>query len=122
MKEIDAGKTCIVEFEISLFCEKVIVCIAPSTDVLKEFFNDLELSTADSSKLGLSFGATHKDGSYRRVIWLRKWDITTFIHEAYHLTKYVLDYAGVECHETGAYLIEFVCSETIKALPETKQL
>jgi len=111
----------LIEFEISLFCEKVLVCISSSTDVLKDLFPNLRLSEDDKPKLGLSFGAMHKDGSYRRVIWLKKWDITTFIHEAYHLTKYVLDHAGIECHETGAYLMEFVCSETIKGLPETKQ-
>ena len=102
----------VVEFEISLFYEKVLVCISPSGELLKEVFSESELSGLDFSISGLCFGAIHNDGKYRRVVWLREWDVPTFIHEAYHLTKYVLDHARVECHETGAFLIEFIYNET----------
>jgi hypothetical protein len=105
----------VIEFEISLFREKVFVCIS-SSEELKEFFSETELTGCDFSNSGLSFGATHNDGKYRRVIWLRERVMSTFVHEAYHITKYILDYAGVECHETGAYLMEFIYSETIRNL------
>lgn len=104
-------ETRVIEFEISLFREKVFVCVSIS-EVLKEFFSESELSNLDFSNSGLCFGAMHNDGKYRRVIWLSHWDIITFVHEAYHVTKYILDYHGVECHETGAYLMEFIYSET----------
>lgn len=104
----------IIEFEVALFGEKILVCISPSINILKELFPKSDLSNYSETHLGLSFNAMHTDENHRRVIWLKIWDIPTFIHEAYHITKYILDHAGIEEHETGAYLIEFIYSETIK--------
>jgi hypothetical protein len=106
----------IIEFDIALFHEKVFVCISSSTDTLKEFFSEIDLSDSDNRLDGLAFNDTHTDGKYRRVIWLKSWDPITFVHEAYHVTKYIVDYHGVECHETGAYLIEFIYSQTLSRL------
>ncbi len=104
----------IIEFDVAIFEEKIFICISPSIDSLKKFFPKSDLSLYNDTHLGLSFGAIHEDKDYRRVIWIKYWNISTFIHEAYHTTKYILDHKNITDHETGAFLIEFIYDETVK--------
>ena len=104
----------IIEFDISLFEEKILICVSRSMDTLKKLFPADDLSYLCKTHQGLAFGAIHKDKKHRRVIWLRKWCIKTFLHEAYHTIADIMSYRDIKDFETGAYLLEFIYAETIK--------
>ena len=103
------------EIPVNIFDVIVSVYICNSTDNLKHDFLENQLNNIDGSNfMGLCFNALHKDGKNRRVIWLRKFNLTVLAHELYHTVKYIFDYACVDDHETGAFLMEYLFSESLK--------
>ncbi len=48
-------------------------------------------------------------------------DMNTIIHEAYHLTHFLLDCIHTKDEETGAYLIEYIVQYVVNAIRKRKK-
>jgi len=66
----------IIEFEIGIFEEKIFICISPTLDKIKELFRKSDFSLFTDTHLGYAFSAVHNDGKHRRVIYLKKWNLS----------------------------------------------
>jgi hypothetical protein len=114
----------IIEFDVEIFEEKIFICISKSITSLIPFFLPAlksELTEEDDQKLGIACGAVHKDKKFRRIIWLRYWNTYTFIHEAYHTARAILEHAEITDEETGAYLIEYIVRKTYRKRTEKRK-
>jgi len=106
----------IIKFKIPVFREYILVCISSNIKTLKKLFPKEKLNKYNKTNLGLAFSAMDKNKKYKRVIWLRRWDIPIFIHEVYHIVKYIIDDKSIEDHETGAYISEFIFQKTLNKI------
>ncbi len=106
-----------VEIPVPIFDTAVSFFVGESTDDMMTYFADGQLDNIDGTDFrGLCFEAEGADGKEKRVIWLRRYDIPTIAHEIYHAVKYILDFTGVDDHETGAFLTEYLFKEAIKLI------
>ncbi len=104
-----------IEIPVPIFDKVISLYVCDTIDKLSPFFADGQLSNIYGDDfMGLCFEAIAKDGRARRVIWIREFNLPVLAHEIYHATKYILDFAGVDDHETGAFLTEYLFSEAIK--------
>ncbi len=107
----------ILEIPVPTFDTSVFIFIGESTDDMKPYFADGQLDNIDVTNFrGMCFEAEGKDGEDKRVIWLRRDDKPTLVHEIYHAVKYILDFAGVNDQETGAFLTEYLFKEALTIL------
>ena len=104
-----------IEIQVPTFDTIVSVFVGESTDDMKPYFIEGQLDNIDGTNFrGLCFEAETTQKTETRVIWLRRFDIPTLAHEIYHAVKYILDFAGVDDHETGAFLSEYLFREAMK--------
>ena len=103
----------VIEFNIPMFCEKILICVSPNMDIIKELFPKEDLPDTNNS-MGYAFSAMHKDGNSRMLIWVRNWHLPTLLHEIYHTVFSILDYMGVNDTETGAYMLEYIYTEMVR--------
>jgi hypothetical protein len=103
-----------VEIPVPTFDSIVSVFVGEDTGDMKPYFEDGQLDNIEGSNFrGLCFEATAVDGRERRVIWVRELSAHVLAHEIYHCVKYILDWAGVNDHETGAFLTEYLFRESM---------
>ena len=91
-----------------------IIALAKEYKLGREMLAELRQYPPTGNELALAY---HTELSGKYVLWFAKHPSSaTLVHETNHITKYIMEYVGVEDDEASAYTQDWLFSEIRKRL------